>query len=176
MRATQSLERTQLSKSGVTRVISRHRTVAIASILAFTLLITSTTNAQNEPSPELMEGTWHTVSDVDGKPRGIVEVFRDTNNTYSGKIAGSLRGETADAVCAKCTGDRKDKPLLGMVIFSGMKWNGSVYTGGEILDPDSGKTYRCQIRVEDGGKRLNVRGYIGIPTIGRSQIWMRPKP
>lgn len=140
------------------------------------IALSMSTAAADQPAPEVFEGLWHTVSDVDGKPRGIVEIFRDATGAFSGKITGSLRGESADRVCDKCTGERKGKPLLGMVIFSGLRWDGKGYSGGEILDPDNGKTYRCLIRIEDGGQKLNVRGYIGIPTIGRSQFWVRPKP
>ena len=60
-----------------------------------------------------------------------------------------------------------------MTILSGMKRDGDEYNGGNILDPDNGKVYRSKLALADGGKKLNVRGYIGIPMLGRSQIWLR---
>jgi uncharacterized protein (DUF2147 family) len=60
-----------------------------------------------------------------------------------------------------------------MTILRGLRREGERYTGGEILDPDDGKVYRCSVTVIEGGKQLDVRGYIGIPLLGRSQIWQR---
>jgi uncharacterized protein (DUF2147 family) len=60
-----------------------------------------------------------------------------------------------------------------MVFMSGLKKDGSDYNGGEILDPDNGKIYRSKITLIDGGKKLSVRGYIGVPMFGRSQVWLR---
>ena len=60
-----------------------------------------------------------------------------------------------------------------MTILSGMKHDGDEYNGGMILDPDNGKTYHSKLQLIDGGKKLNVRGYIGIPLLGRSQVWLR---
>ncbi len=63
--------------------------------------------------------------------------------------------------------------MLGMVFMSGLKKSGDEYTGGEILDPDNGKVYRSKMTLIDGGKKLNVRGYVGMPMFGRSQVWVR---
>jgi uncharacterized protein (DUF2147 family) len=47
------------------------------------------------------------------------------------------------------------------------------YSGGDILDPDSGAVYRCKLRLDQNGSRLIVRGYIGFSLLGRTQIWQR---
>jgi uncharacterized protein (DUF2147 family) len=60
-----------------------------------------------------------------------------------------------------------------MVFMNGLKKDGSEYTGGEILDPDNGKVYRSKMELTDAGKKLKVRGYIGVPMLGRSQVWVR---
>jgi uncharacterized protein (DUF2147 family) len=52
------------------------------------------------------------------------------------------------------------------------KKDGDEYVDGQILDPDNGKVYRCKVRLA-GGKKLSVRGYIGVPMLGRSQTWVR---
>lgn len=64
-------------------------------------------------------------------------------------------------------------PVVGLVILSGLTKEGDEYLGGQILDPDNGKVYRSKVRLTDNGKALSVRGYIGVPTLGRSQTWMR---
>ena len=70
-------------------------------------------------------------------------------------------------------GANKDAPIVGLVILSGLKKDGDAYAGGQILDPDNGKLYSSKVQLSDGGKKLNVRGYIGVPMLGRSQTWVR---
>ncbi|WP_315856578.1 DUF2147 domain-containing protein [Rhizobium leguminosarum] len=62
---------------------------------------------------------------------------------------------------------------MGLVILSGLKKDGDEYTGGKILDPDNGKVYSSKIYLADEGKKLNVRGFIGVSLLGRSQVWER---
>ncbi len=66
-----------------------------------------------------------------------------------------------------------DVPVLGLIILSGLKKDGAEYTAGKILDPDNGKVYSAKIQMTDAGKKLNVRGYVGVSMLGRSQIWDR---
>ena len=49
----------------------------------------------------------------------------------------------------------------------------NVFEGGEILDPNNGKVYKSKLKLVDNGARLDVRGYIGVPMIGRTQTWIR---
>jgi uncharacterized protein (DUF2147 family) len=126
-------------------------------------------------------GLWHTISDADGKPRGVVEIG-ERQKQLEGRIVGTLRpDESLDRVCEVCPGDRKGQKLLGMTILSGLrpelKPEGTgaptVWSGGEILDPDNGQTYRVKVELEDSGQTLKVRGYIGISLLGRTQRWRR---
>jgi uncharacterized protein (DUF2147 family) len=117
-------------------------------------------------------GLWHTVSDTDGKPRAVVEIAEE-NGGLVGRIVGSLRGEPLDKVCEPCPGERQGKKLIGMSIFSGLKKSGQEWSGGEILDPDTGNVYRVKLWLEDGGLSLKVRGYIGFSLLGRTQKWTR---
>ena len=81
-----------------------------------------------------------------------------------------------DMACEKCSDDRKDKPLVGMTLIKGVKQNDSdkaMWDGGEILDPNNGKTYKVRLTPGDGGKTMAVRGYIGAPLLGRTQTWVR---
>ena len=122
-------------------------------------------------------GLWKTIDDKTGQPRSFVRIV-PTPSGYEGRVAKILPmpdddPANPDHLCRVCTDERKDKPILGMVILRGLKPDGDVFAGGEILDPNNGKTYRCKLTVKDGGKRLDVRGFIGISLIGRTQSWLR---
>ncbi len=157
--------------------------ITLASLLAASLFIqvaaqapapAPTPAASAEPTPV---GKWHTIDDNDGKPRGVVDII-EKNGVLEGRITGTLRaGESLDAICEVCPGDRKGRKMLGMLILSGLKKEGqgsaAVWTGGEILDPDNGKLYRVKLELENGGRTLKVRGYIGFSLLGRTQRWQR---
>jgi uncharacterized protein (DUF2147 family) len=122
-----------------------------------------------EPSPI---GLWRTVDDHTHKPRGIIRIY-EQNGAFFGRIETSFDPEERKARCEKCTDDRKDAPVIGLVIMRGVKKRGSDYTGGEILDPETGYTYRCRFTLSDEGARLFVRGYLGLSILGRTQTWIR---
>jgi uncharacterized protein (DUF2147 family) len=119
-------------------------------------------------------GLWKNIDDVTGKPRALIRIT-ESNGTLQGKIERVFPGpdEEQNPTCVKCEGARKNAPLVGLVILTGLKKDGDDYTGGEILDPDNGKVYRSKIHLAGGGAKLNVRGYIGVPLLGRSQTWVR---
>ena len=118
-------------------------------------------------------GLWRTIDDNTGKPRSLVRI-NEHNGEYSAVIEkGLLATDTPDAVCDKCTDERKGKRIVGMTIVKGIKFTDGHYEGGEILDPENGKTYRCLMKLDSTGNKLEVRGYIGISLIGRSQEWTR---
>ena len=120
-------------------------------------------------------GKWKTIDDETGKPKSIVEIFQE-GDEVKGRIAELINPEEPDPVCKECKGDQKDKPIRGLQIISGMKKSGDgEWSGGEILDPKKGKTYKCRLRVKDGGAKLEVRGFVGFSLIGRSQTWEREK-
>lgn len=119
-------------------------------------------------------GLWKNIDDVTGKSKALIRIT-ETNGVLTGKIERLFKdpAEDQNPKCIKCEGANKDQPVLGMVILTGLKKEGDKYSGGTILDPDNGKTYKSRLMLEEGGKKLNVRGYIGIPWMGRSQIWIR---
>ena len=118
-------------------------------------------------------GLWKSIDDKTGKPRSLIRI-NENNGEYSATIErGLLATDTGDAICDKCTDDRKNQKLIGMTIAKGLKKSGAQYDGGEILDPDNGKIYRCKMKLDETGNRLEVRGFIGISLLGRSQIWNR---
>jgi uncharacterized protein (DUF2147 family) len=124
--------------------------------------------ANNTPA-----GLWKTIDDNTGKPRSLIRIT-ENNGEYSAVIEkGLLATDTGYAVCDKCTDERKGKRIIGMTIVNGIKQKGDEFEGGEILDPDNGKTYRCKMKLDQTGNQLEVRGFIGISLFGRSQIWLR---
>lgn len=119
-------------------------------------------------------GLWNTVSDTDGRPTAIVEIQQRPDGELVGIVRGLLVAAThEDSVCAKCSDERRDQPVVGMEILRHLRPDGAEWSGGEILDPENGKTYRAKLKLADGGQALVVRGYIGISLFGRSQTWIR---
>jgi uncharacterized protein (DUF2147 family) len=118
-------------------------------------------------------GLWNTIDDEDHRPTAVVEI-RQTGNELTGVVRALLVAATHDdSICRNCTGDRHDQPIVGMEILRHMHRDGDEWTGGEILDPENGKTYRARMKLSDDGKKLVLRGYIGISLFGRSQTWLR---
>jgi uncharacterized protein (DUF2147 family) len=119
-------------------------------------------------------GLWKTIDDQTGKPRGLVRIT-EINGQYQGSVEKSFPkpGEDPNPKCEKCEGARRNQPVLGMTILWGLQRQGDEYQGGEILDPETGKVYRVKMKLEDNGKKLDVRGFIGFSLFGRSQTWLR---
>jgi uncharacterized protein (DUF2147 family) len=117
-------------------------------------------------------GLWKTVDDKTGAARAIVRIYEQDGRLF-GKIESSFTPGAEHRVCEVCTDGRKDQPILGLVIIRNMKHADDEYSGGDILDPDTGSVYHCKMHVEGGGTRLVVRGYIGFSLLGRNQTWQR---
>jgi uncharacterized protein (DUF2147 family) len=119
-------------------------------------------------------GLWKTIDDSSGKPTALIRIT-ENRGELTGKIEKLFRApdEDQNPKCQLCTDARKDQPILGMTIVSGLKKTGDEYTGGEILDPKDGKVYKSKLMVREGGKKVEVRGYVGMPMFGRSQVWLR---
>lgn len=147
----------------------RRNPLGEATVLALLALsLSSTLRAQASPV-----GFWNTISDRDGKPTAVVEI-REVKGELSGVVRELLvPADPADSVCGKCSGDRHGQRIVGMEIVRHMHADGDQWSGGEILDPENGKTYRATMRLTDDGQKLVVRGYVGLPLFGRSQTWLR---
>lgn len=117
--------------------------------------------------------TWKTIDDKTKQPKAIVKFTEQKNGTLSASIQQILtKGE--ENACTKCEGPYHNKSLKGLRIVSGLKNSGgNKYNDGKILDPQSGKTYSMKSEIADGGKKLEVRGYIGVSALGRNQTWIR---
>jgi uncharacterized protein (DUF2147 family) len=119
-------------------------------------------------------GRWQMIDDETNEPRGIVEVTEVKGELQGRFVQAYPRpGEVPNAVCVKCEGERKDKPIVGMIILWGLKASGSNWSGGHILDPTKGKVYQATLSLADGGSKIRVRGFIGVALLGRTQTWIR---
>lgn len=139
--------------------------------LAAALLCCTAIGAFASDSPV---GVWRTIDDKTGKEKSLVRIV-EVNGELRGTVEKLFRGpdEEQDPICDKCSGERKGKPVLGMTILWGLTRADDHFAGGEILDPANGKTYNCKMSVADGGKKLKVRGFIGVSLLGRTQVWVR---
>ena len=127
--------------------------------------------AQGADSPV---GVWQTIDDHTHQPKALVQITQSADGTLSGKVIKGLNpADSPERRCTECTDERKDQKILGMTIIRDMKQDGDHWDGGNILDPENGKVYRCKMSLEEGGQKLVVRGYIGVSLLGRSQTWNR---
>ena len=120
-------------------------------------------------------GVWKSIDDKTKAERSQVRIS-ENGGVLSGRIEKLLATDAKpDAKCDKCEDDRKDKPIVGMEIIRGVKKAEAENTweGGTILDPAEGKVYKVRLQTADGGKKLEVRGYVGTPMLGRTQTWVR---
>jgi len=126
-------------------------------------------------SAQTCSGTWVTIDDDSGKKKSKVKLYK-----YKGQMYGKItylyprEGREPNAKCKECEDDRKNEPLVGLQIVRNMKWNGSEWKGGTIVDPEDGTVYRVKIWLDpDNGDKLKVRGY----SYGfyRTQTWKRVK-
>ena len=118
-------------------------------------------------------GQWHTVDDKTGEVKSLV-VIEEQGGVLKGRVTQFLRkGADQAARCDKCSDDRKGQPILGMEIIRGVKKSAGheYWDGGEILDPEEGKLYRVRLTPQDGGAKLQVRGFLG--PFWRNQLWVK---
>lgn len=116
-------------------------------------------------------GLWQPL-DSAGKPEGLIRIF-ETNGLYYGRIEPSSADDDRNARCTRCTDDRHDQPIIGLVLLRHLKPQNGEYVGGDILDPDTGRIYGCTLRLTNGGREAIMRGFLGISLLGRSQTWRR---
>ena len=145
-----------------------------ALIFIFTIcILTSVVYAQD------ITGTWRQIDDQTGTSKALIEIRKESNNSYTGKIIKitPLPGYTPKEKCVNCPPPYTEKPILGLDVLKDLKHDKeNNFTGGKILDPLSGKIYAMKAKLSSNGKRLQMRGYVGVPALGRSQTWIRDSP
>lgn len=146
----------------------RKKTLLLSSLICFS----SATFAND------MVGKWKTLDDQTGYSRADVIITKNSDGTYSGKISAirPLPYKPLVEICTKCKGALKNAPYLGLAIVKGFKQsktNPNEYTDGQILDPLSGNIYKGKAKISTTGKRLTLRGYVGVSALGRNTTWIR---
>ena len=125
-----------------------------------------------------IEGFWHSIDDRTGEKLSIVEIRKGADGRYHGKIAYRypVPGGVALTHCTKCPPPYTNQPIVGLEFFSGFKQdekNPNLYVDGRVLEPKSGKIYKGKANLSADGKRLRLRGYVGVSALGRTQVWIR---
>ncbi len=141
-------------------------------IMAAVLLTLAPLPALAQSSPL---GKWKTIDDETNAPRSIVEIT-NVDGELQGRILQIFYrpDEKPDPVCEACEGEHKDKPVIGMTFLWGLKPDGgNEWASGSVLDPKNGKIYNAKATLTEAGQKLRLRGFIGTPILGRTQIWLR---
>jgi uncharacterized protein (DUF2147 family) len=147
-------------------LLSKAHTQPMRRLIAL-LFFVSTAAAQVQDTPV---GLWRTIDDSTGQEKSLVRIS-DAGGVVSGRVEKLLHPPRPNPTCEQCRDDRHGKPIVGLSIIEGLKQHGDAWEGGQILDPDNGKIYRVQLKPLNGGKELQVRGYIG--PFFRTQTWIR---
>lgn len=142
---------------------------AFAAAVALSLFMAGPAHAASEPTAA---GFWE---QSDNGVAGGWFFFSEKDGFFEGRLVKMFAkpGEPPHDFCTKCTGDLKDAPMLGLKMVTGMKREGLKYKDGSILDPRNGTVYHALMELSPDGQELTVRGYLGIPLLGRSQVWLR---
>ena len=125
-----------------------------------------------------IEGYWKSIDDRTGEQLSIVEIRKGADGTFRGKILYRypVPGGVALTHCTKCPPPYTNQPIVGLEFFSGFKQdekNPNLYVDGRVLEPKSGKIYKGKANLSADGKRLRLRGYVGLSALGRTQVWIR---
>lgn len=138
------------------------------NILLAIMLFAPFAHAAERLSPA---GLWKTHDDK-GVPTGFVRID-EAQGIYTGVIEKGLENEKQEEFCTACKDERKNQKMTGMTVMKNVKAKGEAYEGTEILDPFSGNTYRVKLTLKDAGKKMEVRGFVGLSLFGRTQTWQR---
>ena len=146
------------------------KTSFFKSCVALALFAAGSSFAQMTPV-----GTWHSIDDKTGEAKAEIQIV-DKDGVLTGRVVKTLRSDpNAKKICDDCKDDRKGQAIAGMEIIRGVKADTSGEnlwaSGGKILDPENGKEYTVKMVPLEGGKKLQVRGFIG--PFYRTQVWLR---
>lgn len=118
-----------------------------------------------------IEGRWTTIDDKTGQKRAVVQLSV-SGGTLSGTIIETFKQPGDTGICDDCPGNFKGKPVKGLRFVWGLHEKGeNEWDGGKILDPKTGKIYNAKMSLK--GDKLEVRGYLGVSLLGRTQTWVR---
>lgn len=148
------------------------KSLSIACAASVTLLCASFAQAGD------LTGTWRTIDDKTGFSKGLVEITKDSAGAYHGTIIKVIPrpGYTPKETCQNCPAPYTNKPMVGLTVLTGLQQdprNENNFINAKVLDPLSGNIYKGKAKLSTDGRRLTMRGYVGISALGRSQTWIR---
>lgn len=146
-----------------------------ASLFACVMMLAGSLVHAADPD---LSGLWRNIDDRTGFAKGIVRISKEADGSYSGTIVKTLPRPdyTSKELCQNCPAPYTDKPIVGLKVLTGLKSDPNKpnnFQDAMILDPLSGKIYRAKARLSPDGRRLSMRGYVGVSMLGRSQSWFR---
>ncbi len=121
-------------------------------------------------------GYWKTIDDHTHQPKAVMQIYTQNNLIYGKVVRGyPINGVVPHETCPNCPAPFTNQPVNGMQVMWDLHYNPQTgdYEGGKILDPEAGHIYHVMLTPAKDGQSLQVRGYIGIPLIGRTQTWYR---
>ena len=121
------------------------------------LLASAAAFAASAQTTDPVIGKWKTFDDETGKAMSITEVYRTKNGAVAARVVESLN--KPNATCDECSGDKKGKPVAGMMVFWDMKQEDGVWGGGKGFKPSTGDNFKVKsVKPIDGGKKLEITG------------------
>jgi uncharacterized protein (DUF2147 family) len=150
---------------------TRFKSLCVTALALSALLFVAAARAQ-QLSPKLQNavGHWQIVNS-DGTPGGKADTYL-ANGKLFGRVTEVRPGRNSRDVCDKCSGEYKNKLILGMVIMRNFHPDGDDWVDGIVVDPENGKEYKGKIWAV-GNDKLGMRGFIGISLFGRTETWVR---
>ncbi len=152
--------------------ISRILFLGLAALAGFSSLARAQAVRSPNSAGSSPVGRWKTVDDATGRVTGIIAI-REEDGKLFGTIEELFDPPVPHPTCYLCSGALKDRPLVGLQILSGFVQDGNQWSGGQILDPETGKIYSASLSLQDGGKKLRLHGYFLVPVLGRTEHWLR---
>jgi uncharacterized protein (DUF2147 family) len=124
-------------------------------------------------------GYWKSISDKKGEEGKVTAVWKLSLDS-KGQLQGVIvwvppeNGKPAAEKYVSKKAEYNGLPVKGTPWMKGLKKSGDGWTGGTIVDigDENADVYGCEVKVTDGGKKLAMRGYLGIALLGRTQIWL----
>ena len=165
------------------RLLKHRLPIFIALFITVSPVLADTTSDHNTSpdrtaSTHEVTGLWRSIDDKTGYAKSLIKIEQSSDGSYGGTVVQVLShpGYTPEVYCQNCPAPFTDKPIAGLHLLWGLKANPddhTLYSGGRILDPLSGHLYSAKITLAPDGKKLTLRGYMGISLLGRSQVWIR---
>ncbi|MEN2282045.1 DUF2147 domain-containing protein [Algoriphagus sp. SE2] len=120
-------------------------------------------------SDSLILGTW-----LNTEKTAQIEIM-NAGDQYLGKIIwldNPNKDGTPVLDKANENEELRNRPVMGLTILEGLKYDDGIWKGGKIYDPNSGKTYSCELKLK-GQEKLEVKGYLGFSWIGKTVEWTK---